>query len=485
MQQIANVDLKNKHPLALWCLASVDAFYCFGFGMITSLLVLYLTESLHISQATSYNIFAAMMSLLFTVPLIGGYLAGKLGYKYAAVVGLVVALAGTLILCIHSSIAMFVGVSAFVVGNGLFTPATYSLIGLSYAKHDVRRDSGYTIFYLLFNIGFLISSIAGGFIATYIGYNVAFLISVVALLIALIILIFCLKLIQPAEGSSMLPQVSWQSSKIVLALIAACVIGVPICVALLEHVKLDNALLWILTIGACVMILWYAKEQKDKFVRYRLIAFLILSIISVAFWSLYMLEPSLLTIFIEKNVDRTFGSFTIPPSTYYSLDAFFVITLGIFFSWLWHYLSHHNKDVSLPTKFASSLIAMGVGYLVIVLGIALSGSSHLTSSFWIVLAYIFFASAELLISPIGLSMVGRLMPAGKDGLGMGIWQLFCGLSAIISGYLANMAVVPASGTPLTTNPIFASAITKIGLGTVIAGIVAALLIPKIKKLLKY
>lgn len=483
-EQASHQIVLEPHPAGLWCLSISSALYTFAFGTITSLLVLYFTESLKIPSAKAYSIFAAVMSLLFTLPLIGGYLSGKFGYKYATVVGGVFCLLGTILLGIHSMAAMYLGVAAFIVGNGLLTPAIYSMVGLLYSAHDGRRDSGYTIYYLIFNIGFVISTAGGGYLARYFGYNHAFLFSGIFLLCSIIVFLACVRVIKPHPGSSMAPQVSWRPSAIVAALFVACIIGIPICMALLEHINIDNALLWVLTIGACIVILWVAQQQKDQTQRLKLIAFLILCIISLSFWTLYMLEPSLLTIFIEKNVNRNVFGFDIPPSTYYGLDSFFVIILGIAFSWFWKYLSQRGKSIALPTKFASSLICMGIGYLIFVLGIFIAGKNGLTHSGWIVFGYALLASAELLISPIGLSMVGRLMPKGYDGLGMGIWQLFTGLSAIISGYLANMAVVPSSGTLAQTNPIFSRALLEIGLGTLVCGVVAIILIPFIKRLIK-
>lgn len=378
---------------------------------------------------------------------------------------------------------MYIGVAMFVVGTGLTAPNSYALVGLCYYQHDIRRDSAFTIYYLLFNLGFLFSTTAGGYFVRYFGYSTTFLIAAFALLCALIIFCSSLKFIQPAPGSSMTPTVNWKSWQIILLFMIAGIVGIPLCVFLFEHVTLNNLLLWILAVGSCIGIIIMAAKQKEKLDKYKVWAFLILSIISIAFWALYMLEPSLLTVFIQKNVNRHIAGFIIPPSTYYGLDALFVIILGIGFSWLWKFLSKKNKDISLPGKFAGSLLSMGLGYLVIVLGIQLVGGDYLTNSSWIVLAYVLFASAELLISPIGLAMVGRLMPKGKDGLGMGIWQVFTGLSAVISGYLANMAVVPSTGEPLETNPIFAHALLKIGLGTIVVGIIAIILTPFIKRLI--
>lgn len=475
----------EKHPRGLWWLAAASGLHDFAFGIIASLLILYLNNSLQLSLTKSYNLFAAVMSLAFTLPLLGGYLAEKLGYKITAIIGMLLAVIAALVLSIPNINAMYLGIATFIFSNGFITPAIYSLVGLCYQREDPRRDSGYTIYYLIFNIGFFISVAGGGFLATYLGYNKTFIIAAIALALSLIVFLSGLKIIQPASGNTMQAPIKWNRIIIVSILIIAALIGIPICMELLEHLTLDHVLLLTLTVVASIGLFWKTKHRKEKVVRHRLIAFLILCIISIAFWSAYMLEQSLLTIFIEKNVNRQIVSLIIPPSTYHSLDAFFVILLGIFFSWLWQYLERKQKAPSLPAKFSSSLIIMGVGYLILVIGIYFADYNHLINSAWIILAYLCFAAAELFISPIGLSMVGRLVPKGKDGFGMGIRQIYIGFSAIISGYLADLTVLRQSASTIQSNPIFSAVFLKIGLSVIGVGIFSIFLIPTIKRLISF
>ncbi|MDF2691134.1 MAG: hypothetical protein K0S29_989 [Gammaproteobacteria bacterium] len=469
---------QDKHPKSLWVLSASSIFYCFAFGTITSLLTLYLIQKLGMKSADAYNLFAALLSLLFTLPLLGGFLGQRLGYKTSIIAGSILCMVSCFLLCLPDLVYQYLGIAGFAAGNAFVTPNMYALVGLGYKEHDINRNSGYTLYYLIFNFGFLASIFSAGIIAQYFGYPAAFALSGILLLVSIAIFIGFKHWIISDEGPK----------NLAFSSISLTVLGLGLSVlafVLLRHLALNNVLLWILVVGASIGMLYYAFKQKDKIARYKMLALLILCILSIGFWSLYMLEPSLLTVFIAQNVNRHLFNFTIPASSYYSLDSFFVIILGFFFSWLWKFLAKRNQEPSLPTKFALSLTTMGAGYLVFVLGIMLvDNQAALVNSGWIVLGYALLASAELMISPIGLSMIGVLMPKGNEGLGMGIWQTFTGLSGIISGYLANLAVTPDSGTPVQTNPIFAASLLKIGLGTVIIGVIAACLVPFIKKLLK-
>jgi POT family proton-dependent oligopeptide transporter len=234
--------------------------------------------------------------------------------------------------------------------------------------------------------------------------------------------------------------------------------------------------------GAVIGLIYFALRQPDLAQRYKIIAFLSLCILSIGFWSLYMLEPSLLTVFIANNVNRHVLGLSIPASSYYSLDSIFVIVLGLLYSGLWRYLAKRNKEPSIPAKFILSLLSMGIGYCIFVLGIYMTHANPpLVNSAWIVLGYAFLVTGELLIAPVGLAMVGILLPKGKEGIGMGIWELFTGFAAVLSAYLANLAVIPSGGSPVITNPVFLEAFLKIGLGAMMLGMLALCFIPKLNK----
>ncbi len=473
----------HKHPVGLWFLAWLAILVNFSFGTINSLLVLYLTHPLHFSQKEAYPLVAAFNSLIFATPIVGGYLAGKFGYKQACLIGLIMCLIGAASVTIVTKVNMYFGLAAFVIGIGLAVTAFYCLVDLLYAKQDVRRESGFTLYYLLFNIGFLAAGIVGGYVSQDFGYHYAFVAAAAALIVAIISLLLSWKMIQPHPTRSMAPQIKWPGGLNYLALIVFGGVFIPLALLMLKEVHLNNMLLWLLVIGASIGLIVLAWKQRDKIARYKLYAFLALCIISIVFWSLYMLESSLLTIFIEKNVNRVFFGSTIPPSAFYGLDPFFIISLGFFFSWAWRHLAERNKNPTLPTKFSASLIVMGCGYLLFVVGIYFCNQLHQTSMFWVVAGYLFLTTAELLLSPVGLAMVGRLSPVGKEGILMGVWQLFTGFSAVVSGYLASMTVVPKARTPAVNNPIYSSSFTRIGLAAVIIGVITIFFIPAIKRLI--
>lgn len=478
----SEINAHKKHPAGLWYVSISTALYCLAFGSINSLLVLY-AEKLGLSHHLVYELFAAYNSLLFTLPLLGGYLSGKLGYKNGYAVGLLFCLIGCIALSIETNMSFYIGLASFAVGVGFAAPSSYCLVGMLYAKQDGRRESGYTLFYMIFNVGFALAAVIGGYASTDLGYPIAFTINAVSIALAALTFFIFLPYIKAYQGRSMESQVAFKLPKIFGILLLTAVILTPLCILLLFKPELDGILLWGLVIISSIGVLLLAFRQRTTIAKYKLFAFLLLSFISISFWALYMLEPSLLTIFIKSNVDRNIFGHVIPPSVFYGLDPVFIIIFGIVFSWLWRFLSKRGKNLSLPTKFSFALLSMGLGFLIFAWSTHHVDTNKLINPTWIIGGYMLLTIAELLISPIGISMVGRLSPEKYEGLLMGIWQLFTGFSAVISGYISGMTVLPnASKNPTISNPVYAKTFIEVGLITIAVGIVAFLLVPAIKKL---
>lgn len=481
---MSDIQNSQKHPSGLWYTAVTTIFVTFAYGMVNSLLVLYLINHLQYSQHQAYAIYAAFNALVFTLPIASGVIGSRLGYKPSMSMGLLFTSIGALSLTFASHLFLFIGLATLAMGIATCTTCAACIIGICYKKQDKRRESGFTLFYIIFNIGFLTSVASGGFLVRAFDYQSAFTLAGILAALSLIFFLFIQKRIKAHPERSFKPIHIFPRAIVGTLLITSYIIITGLAALLLKYVDLANIALWAMVIVFTSIVIIIALRQKTKIARQKLFAFLILCIISIAFWSLYMLEPSMLTLFIEKNVNRHIGHSTIPASIYYSLDALYVLCFGFLLSIVWKRLAHVGKNPSLPTKFSSSLISMGLGYWTFALSILLVGSTHLVNMSWVFGGYMFLAFAELLISPIGLSMVGRLSPPKFEGLLMGMWQLYIGFSAIISGYLADLAIVPKHGLPMETNPIFMHAMFKIGLMTIVIGILSALFIPKIKRLIR-
>lgn len=471
----------HKHPSIVWYLAIAAALMSIPFGVINSLLVLYLQQVMHVNSHVQYAIFSAYNALLFILPLIGGFTAGRFGYKKSLVFSTFLCVIGTLILTVPTMHAMTLGLSFFATGVGMYVPTYLVLVGKIYAREDARRDSGYTLVYVISNIGFLISAFLGGYIQRYFSFGTAFIIG--GLIMALLFLSFpwMLHRVKGMNGE-VIPALSRSSEPVKFVwIILITLLTLPVCNWLLNHAQLSNNLLLGLVVVEIIGVIIMAMLQPTKRDRLRLLAFLILSITSMGFWALYILEPSLLTIFIQSNVNRNLFGLDIPPSVFYGLDPFFIILLGSILTVVWLKLHQANRDPSLPAKFTLSLLSMGIGMGIFALSIVLSGFDVKTSLWWVVFGYFFLTLGELLISPIGQAMVGKLVPVGQEGLMMGVWQTFVGMSAAVADYFAEMATVPEKASYVQSSHIYFKAFLTITVVTLILTGISWLIVPFVKK----
>lgn len=122
-----------------------------------------------------------------------------------------------------------------------------------------------------------------------------------------------------------------------------------------------------------------------------------------------------------------------------SINPLFIILLTLILVPLFSYLRKRNKEPSTATKFGMALFISGLSALVMVFAI-MSVSSvylHKTSPYWLWGTYFVFTISELLLSPIGLSLVSKLAPARLTALLMGGWFLSTAIGGKLAGVMTS------------------------------------------------
>lgn len=474
---------EHRHPPALAYLTSSYFLFMAAFGSLVASLVLYQTNALRMSSSEAYGIFAAAMALIWILPLGGGYLSAKLGYMNGARAGILFCAAGFATLSLQTHEALYIGLALFVVGNGVTTPAVLCLVDHCYSKTSILREAGFTLFYLFFNLGAVIGIFAGGYIAEIWGFPFEFGLDALFLVSSFFILHFTQHKIEPHKGRSIAPQVKWPPGSIWISLILISLMAVPIAMLLFQNIQINNIITFLLLVLMTFILFKISSKQNSTRSKNKMVAFICLSLVSIIFWTLYSLEPSFLSVYIASNVDTLFLGMKIPASSFFAFDCIFVILIGLVLSRFWFYLSQKKKNPPLPIKFALSLLIIGVGFGFLAFMAHLTGDSLMPSSY-IVFAYALFSLAELLISPLGLSMVGSLAPEGKEGVMMGFWQLCSGVGGVLSGYIATAPHFPAHGESLwISNSIYAQVFTIVGGASIIAGCFILPFVRKLKRLM--
>ncbi|OGT31411.1 MAG: hypothetical protein A3E87_03530 [Gammaproteobacteria bacterium RIFCSPHIGHO2_12_FULL_35_23] len=474
---------QNKYPAGVFIMSFLQLLSMVGFSLILSLLVLYCTRQLGMSDDKAYALSAAYNALVFATSVFGGYLGEKyLGYRHAVILSIVLAGLGLFIMGIPSVMALYWGLAFFTIATGIMVPCMFVLLGRIFGSNDPRRDSGFTLAYIGMNVGSFFAAALSGYLANDLGYGATFIIGGIFTFLTLIVFLIYQDRFSRKYDVKATPGKIIRSHSSKITGVFLILVSIPLTAALLNFANLSNILMLVLGLFSVALVIYIARQESTHS-RKKLMAFLILTIISVAFWSLYSIAPSALTIFIADNVNRQFFSYVIPAASYSALNPLFIITLGPLLTLFWMSMNQRGKNFSTPGKFALGVTFMGLGYLVLILAISTHNQAGYISSWWIVLSYFLQTFGELFVGPIGYAMVGELVPPKFEGLMMGIWQLATGVAGALSQYMADMTSSPQSNLPIVTDQLYSHAFALFGGITVVVGCIAALLVPYLKRII--
>jgi POT family proton-dependent oligopeptide transporter len=103
------------------------------------------------------------------------------------------------------------------------------------------------------------------------------------------------------------------------------------------------------------------------------------------------------------------------------------------------FLRRKNKEPSTATKIAFGLFISALSVLVMVAAVQVSNNgAEKASVWWLLGTYGVITVGELLLSPMGLSLVSKLSPVRLTSLMMGGWFLATSIGNKLSGILATM-----------------------------------------------
>ena len=113
----------TQHPKGLPFLTATELWERFAFYIVQGLLVLYVVYQFHWTDSRSYSLAGAYSALVYMSPLLGGYLADHIiGQTKALLIGGVILIIGYGTLAMGTQLSMIAGLSAVILGNGLYKP---------------------------------------------------------------------------------------------------------------------------------------------------------------------------------------------------------------------------------------------------------------------------------------------------------------------------------------------------------------------------
>ncbi|WP_231391903.1 peptide MFS transporter [Arthrobacter sp. 35W] len=463
-------------PKMLLNLFSVELWERFSFYGMQGILAYYMYYTatqggLGIDETVALGIVGAYGGGVYLSTILGAWVADRLlGSERVLFYSAILIMAGHIALAVLPGAAgLAAGLILVGIGSGGLKANATSLVGTLYKENDDRRDAGFSIFYMGINIGGLIGPLVTGWLQVNFGFHIGF--GAAAVGMALGLTQYALTRKNLPESAHHVPNPLPRSKFTLVGTIAAAAV-VLIVLAVATGLITAANLKWVIvgfvvaaTIAYFVVILSSKKLQGPE--RSRVFSFIPLFIASAAFWSLFQQQFTVLAVYADQRLDRTIFGWEMPPTWVQSINPIFIILLAGAFAALWTKLG--SRQPITPYKFATALVVMGLAYLAF---IPLSGMAAVPL---MALAGILllFTIAELMLSPVGLSLATKLAPEAFKTQMVALFFLSVSLGTALSGVFA------AYYDSANDAPYF----TVIGLVAIALGVVLALAAKPIKKLM--
>ncbi|WP_298754824.1 peptide MFS transporter [uncultured Psychroserpens sp.] len=409
MSETVNQNRKELfgHPVGLFVLFFTEMWERFSYYGMRGILVLYMATSataidpgLGWSNKDAIWLYGWYTMLVYVASIPGGWIADKfLGQKKTVMLGGLLLCFGHGILAIPQNWAFFTGLILIILGVGGLKPNISTMVGGLYQEGDIRRDSGFTIFYIGINIGAFLASITVGLVAYYYGWHYGFGLAGIGMVLGQLVFIWGQKFLKGVGEFTGGSQASDEER-------AA------------------------------------AKRPLNSIEKDRVVVLLISFLIVVVFWGAFEQAGGLMNLYTDAKVDRTTGWSSlaeIPAAVFQSLNAGYIIIFGTVIGGFWIWWKKKGRESSSLFKMAVGTIIMGLGYVFMMFASQEASAETFgkAAMVWIFLAYLFHTIGELCTSPVALSFITKLAPLKYASIMMGVYFAATGFGNKLAGSIGE------------------------------------------------
>lgn len=398
------IPLSERHPKGLYVLFATEMWERFGFYSMLAMFTLYLqnpTQGFGWTAAQATGLYSNYMMFVYASPLVGGWLADRItGYRVAITIGGLFLASGYVLLAFHSVAMMYLALTCIVIGNGFFKPNVSTMVGNLYSDGSRLKDSAYNFFYMGINVGAFIAPIVAETVMQRYGFHRAFTVAGAGMIFSLLVFWSLRRFVSGRDkGTSQGPREKEAS-----------------------------------------------KEESSRNSRMdaipdsrRVIALIVIFLIVIVFWMIFHQNFSTLTYWANDNTNwiaapmvlrlaqvLTFG--TVKPHVgnvsgviSNAINPFWIVVLTFPLVCFWRWLGRKGCEPSTPTKMAFGMFLTAGAFYLMCLAALSGGDSGKVSPWWLISTYGVIALGELMLSPMGLSLVSKVAPVRMRGLMMGGW----------------------------------------------------------------
>ncbi len=455
----------EKHPRGLYVLFGTEMWERFSFYTVGAMLSLYLrdtTSGFGFTAARSASVVSTYQMFIYFTPLLGGLIADRLtGFRKAIMIGGVAFMIGHALLAVPDNLLVcYLALTFLVIGNGFFKPNVSSMVGNLYREGSHLKDKAYLIFYMGINIGALLAPLVANYIQPRWGFHPAFFMGAIGMVLSLIVFGINQKWVRHAdrrknEQGDFARQDGSRGHQEAVAVTedlpptpeAQAMDAVPEWKRIMALIVIFIIVIvfWMVFHQNSISLTWWAEDHSRALPgilsnAINPLFIILLSLPLAGFWSWLDkrdLEPStpvkmmigmILTglSFVILYFAANSGGFDKPVFQVVESSA-----QGTLVSIAPEARSHLGITTA-PVKLADGTDAWPVTGATGTKGDFVSfqseangqitvGPTHRVSAMWLIIAYFVLSLGELMLSPMGLSLVSKVAPIRMRGVMMGGW----------------------------------------------------------------
>lgn len=448
------------HPIGLYILFLTECWERFSYYGMRAILVLYLVEKttsanpgLGWTNGHALELYGWYTMLVYVACIPGGLIADNLlGQKRTVLWGGIILVLGHSILAIEATWAFYSGLVLIVIGVGMLKANISTMVGGLYKKGDIRRDKGFTIFYMGINLGALLAAFTVGYVGEKIGWHYGFGMAGIAMAVGLVIYIWGQRYLKKVGNKPEKKQIEEDGEKDVSMgelfgelfrsptqlIITAVLVVFSIFWGVSESWSYGLLFLFLSIVVGMVMMIY--KDLTTQKMKDRFMVIILSFLLVIVFWGAFEQAGGLMSIYAAEKTNRML-SFSLPligneiPATWFqALNSIFILIFGVWVANYWAKRKLKNKEASSIFKMAIGTIIMGLGF------IFMAGAANQyvpggekAAMYWLVLAFLLQTIGELCSSPVSLSFITKLSPVKYASLMMGLYFAATGLGNKMAG----------------------------------------------------
>ena len=434
-------------PKGVGTLSFMQLCNSFANYAMSAVLIYYLyanaPEGLGFSKANAAQLISLYSTVVVLTGIVGSFVCDRiLGCRKSLFIARSLSFIGYVCLALPLGVPGYgIAMGCLAIGPMFGGRCLDALLGKFYDESDGRRDSAYTISYVISNIG-AAAPVLSGAIAAALGYHVAFAACAVLAFLGIVVYAVTYKPffgnigIEPDDP---LPA-DKKRSFVVKILIVVAIVGTALAVSFATgKLKISSFANVVSTISIFIplayLVFIYSSKKTEKHEKKKVLCLLppfICNAVTLLIWTQTI---SILAIFYEEKVNRVIFGVEIPAASFQTIPAIFAVCFGSLLTMLWTKLG--KKQPFGTTKMGFGTILWGLGAMIIALLYIIYPGDAKVNAWWIVLFYVVLMFAEGFTCPIGYSITAVAAPKAFVTQMMTVWSMSQSVGAALNMILVN------------------------------------------------